>query len=180
MNRYSLRPVLGADYETLLAIESAPDILHSWRLRGGEPVDMQAYENSLWAGIADQRIVALQDGRIGGLAQLYNVDARLGCGWISIILREDLRGKGAPFAAAAGLFVERCFQTWGLRRVYFSVLDPNIEQFQSMFTRPGCHRYGTLRNRTWMKGELVDVHICGVDAEPWLEWTKERRSRLHR
>ena len=170
MNRYSIRPVLGSDYEALAAIETAPDILHSWRLRGGVPADMQAYETSLWAGISDQRIIQSVDGTIVGLTQLYNVDMRLRTGWFSVVLRDDFRSKGAPFMAA-GLFIERCFRTWGLRRIYFSVLDPNFATFASIIKRPGGRHFGVLRNRTWMNGNLIDVHICGIDAEPWLEYS---------
>jgi hypothetical protein len=168
MNVYLLRPVLVSDYEELLSLETSPDLLHSWRLRGGIPKDAQAYEIGLWAGVSDQRIIEAPDGSLVGLAQLYNVDLRFGTGWFSVMLRSDVRGKGGPFLPA-GLFINRCFQTWGLRRLYFSVLAPNWEHFSSVVHRPGGAHYGTLRDRTWMNGELVDVHICGIDVELWMQ-----------
>ena len=134
--RVRIRPVVGNDYPVLMALETDPEVLHTWRLRGGMPGDMVAYERGLWFGIADQRIMErTDDGALLGLVQLYNVDVRLGVGWFSIIAVPSARQSGATMDGMA-LFLRRCFVTWGLRRIYFSALAPNFEAFSSVTSRP--------------------------------------------
>jgi RimJ/RimL family protein N-acetyltransferase len=166
--RVRLRPLGVDDYVPLLELEAAPDVLSTWRLRGGVPADMAAYEWSLWQAIADQRILErVDDGSLLGLAQLYNVDARLGVGWLSIIVVPSARGTGAAMDGL-GLFLYRCFTTWGLRRVYFTALQPNLAAFASITKRAGCSLYGTLKERTFLDGEPVDVSYGGIDGAEWL------------
>jgi RimJ/RimL family protein N-acetyltransferase len=162
------RPVVSADYITLLELEAAPDVLQTWRLRGGVPADLSAYEASLWNAVADQRILVREaDGSMLGLAQLYNVDHRLGTGWFSIIVVPNARGTGSAMVGM-GVFLRRCFVTWGLRRIYFSALEPNFDAFASVAKRAGCAVYGTMKERTFLHGQPVDVVYGGIDAEPWL------------
>ncbi len=178
--RMRLRPLTPDDYLALLAIETAPDVLHTWRLRGGVPNDLAAYEQGLWHGIADQRIIErVSDGALIGLVQLYNLDQRLGVGWFSIILVPSSRGTGAALEGM-GLFLRRCFVTWGLRRVYFASLEPNFELFASVAARAGCSVYGTMKDRAFLNGEPVSVVIGGIDAEPWLDHYGPMLARLSR
>ncbi len=163
-----LRPVRAEDYAALLEIETAPDVVQTWRLRGSVPTDMAAYEQGLWNGIADQRIIErVSDEALIGLVQLYNVDPRLGTGWFSIILAPVARGTGAAMQGV-GLFLRRCFVTWDLRRVYFASLEPNFELFASVASRAGYAVYGTMKDRVFVEGAPVDVIIGGVEREPWL------------
>ena len=166
--RVRLRPLHAEDYVPLLELEAAPDVLSTWRLRGGRPANMAEYEMSLWQAIADQRILErVDDGALLGLAQLYNVDTRLGVGWLSIIVVPSARGTGAAMDGL-GLFLRRCFVTWSLRRVYFTALQPNLAAFASITKRAGCSLYGTLKERTFLNGEPVDVVYGGIDADEWL------------
>lgn len=166
--RVRLRPLRGDDYPELFALEADPEVLHTWRLRGGVPADMAAYEHGLWFGVADQRIIeGRQSGAILGLVQMYNIDFRLGVGWFSVISVPSARRSGVVMEGT-GLFLLRCFRTWGLRRIYFSALEPNFPQFSSVVGRAGCSIYGTMRQRTYLAGSPVDVIYGGVDAEPWL------------
>jgi RimJ/RimL family protein N-acetyltransferase len=176
--RVSLRPLAGEDYAALMELETDPTVLDTWRLRGGMPTDIVAYERGLWFGVSDQRIIErTSDGSMIGLAQLYNVDLRQGTGWLTIIAVPEVRGRGAV-VEGLGLFLRRCFVTWGLRRVYFSVLAPNLDQFNSVVSRPGCSLYGTMRARTFLGTEPVDVVYGGIDAEPWLAHYQPLLQRL--
>jgi RimJ/RimL family protein N-acetyltransferase len=167
--RTRLRPVVAADYAALFELETAPDVLHTWRLRGGTPTSLTEYEQGLWLGMTDQRIIErVSDGVAIGLVQLYNTDFRLGIGWFSIIVVPGLRGTGVAMEGL-GLFLRHCFTEWSLRRVYFSSLEPNFAAFSSVVDRPGCSIYGTLINRTFLEGEPVSVIVGGVDAAPWVQ-----------
>jgi RimJ/RimL family protein N-acetyltransferase len=166
--RFQLRPVAAADYQPLLELETAPDVLSSWRLRGARPNSLAQYEQSLWLAVTDQKVI--EDRRSGeaiGLVQLYNTDFRLGTGWFSVIAVPEVRATGRSMEGL-GLFLRHCFTTWSLRRLYFASLAPNFSAFASLTKRPGCSVYGTLHNRTVLNGERVDVIVGGVDAGPWL------------
>jgi Acetyltransferase (GNAT) domain len=176
--RVTIRPVSGNDYPALMDLETDPTVLDTWRLRGGMPTDIVAYERGLWFGISDQRIIERNsDNSMLGLVQLYNVDARLNTGWVSIIAVPEVRGSGA-IVEGFGLFLRRCFVTWGLRRLYFSVLAPNLDQFSSVISRPGCSLYGTMCARTFLGDDPVDVVYGGIDAEPWLAHYQPLLNRL--
>jgi RimJ/RimL family protein N-acetyltransferase len=166
--RARIRPVTGDDYPLLYQLETAPDVLHTWRLRGGLPTDTGAYERGLWLGAYDQRVMERgDDGSLLGLVQLYNVDFRLSSGWFSIISVPSARRTGASMEGMA-LFLYRCFRTWRLQRIYFSSLAPNFSQFATVANRHGCSVYGTMRERTFLDGVPVDVIYGGIDGGPWL------------
>jgi RimJ/RimL family protein N-acetyltransferase len=177
--RVRIRPVTADDYLPLLELEAAPDVLHTWRLRGGVPTDFAAYETGLWNAVSDQRILERVDGTLLGLAQMYNLDARLGTAWFSMIAVPSVRGTGAVLESV-GLFLRRCFVTWDLRRLYFTALAPNFATFASVASRSGYAVYGTMKDRAFLEGAPVDVVYGGIDAEPWLAHYEPILRRLTR
>ncbi len=167
-SRVRLRPLSGEDYPALRDLETAPDVLHSWRLRGQLPATAADYERGLWHGMADQRIIEnLTTGEMIGLVQMYNLDLRLRQGWFSVIVNPSRRSWGVAFEGVA-LFLWRLFTDWDLRRVYFLSIGDNFTSFASLESRSGYHVYGKLKDRTYLAGELTDVVIGGVDRDEWM------------
>ncbi len=159
-NRVELLPVLPDFLEALHAIETAPDVIDSWRLRGAAPA-FADYEASLWHGVADQRVlVRPSNGEVLGLVQLYNVDPRLRHGWFSVIVSERVRNTGVGIEGLL-VFLEHCFTQWGLRQLLATVLEENYGAFSSGLGRVH-EEAGVLRERVLLRGEPHDVRVIVV------------------
>jgi RimJ/RimL family protein N-acetyltransferase len=166
--RVQLFPIVSTYLPALHELEAGADVIETWRLRGAN-LTFDQYVQSLWKGVADQRLVIQKStDQLIGLVQLYNVDLRLGHGWFSVIAHSSVRGTALGFEGA-GLFIARAFDLWGLRRLYFAAVGNNADQYSSVLRQPGCAVYGHLKQRARIGHETVDVMIGGIDREPWLE-----------
>lgn len=172
-SRVELLPVLPDFLDALYALETAADVVDTWRLRGTVPPPA-GYEASLWKGVADQRVIISRSrGELVGLVQLYNVDPWLRHGWFSVIVDPAARGTGVGIEALM-LFVEHCFTHWGLRQLLATVLEENYARFRSGPGRNFEHA-GVLRERVLLRGEPHDVHVLWLTPE-----TFSRQSALIR
>ena len=161
--RVELLPLLPDFLDELYALETSPDVLHSWRLRGTVP-PRRDYEASLWRGVADQRVVLSRStGALLGLVQLYNVDPWLRHGWVSVIAGARTRGQGTALEGLM-VFAEHCFGHWGLQRLLAYSLDTNFAAFRSGPGRNFEHA-GVLRDRVLLEGEPHDVHVLWATPE---------------
>jgi RimJ/RimL family protein N-acetyltransferase len=166
--RVQLLPIVSSYLPALHEMENGADVLETWRLRGAD-LTFEQYVQGLWKGVADQRLVIQKStDQLIGLVQLYNVDLRLGHGWLSVIAHASVRGTPLGFEGA-GLFIARAFDLWDLRRLYFAAVGDNAAQYSSVVRQPGCSIYGQLKLRAKVGDELVNVTIGGIDRNPWCE-----------
>lgn len=168
--RLTVRPIVPDDAAPLFAIETADDVLETWRLRGVRPETLEAYVDGLWKGASEVlTILRVDTGEVVGLCHLYNWQPFEQTAWFSVIVSSAIRHTGLGFEAT-GLFLRRAFLRWPINRLLAHSLDANFTQMKSLIERPdrGYFRYGTLRGRVLVGGTPMDVHVIGIEREPWM------------
>jgi RimJ/RimL family protein N-acetyltransferase len=164
--RAEITPLESQHLATLYEWETDASVHETWRLRGATP-EFGAWVNDLWHAMADQRVIVRPDSQeMIGLCQLYNLDLRLQHGWFSILSSPEVRGTGLAFEGC-GLFLERCFTAWPLRRIYFLTIEDNFEAFASLTRRNTYSVYGRLRERVLVGDSWRDVIVGGINRTDW-------------
>jgi [ribosomal protein S5]-alanine N-acetyltransferase len=169
--RLLVRPIDEADLGALLEVNADPEVTRylpyeTWL---GEP-DARAWFERMRAleGGGDTRQFVLAD-RAGGtvvgsllLFRLDNASRRIEVGYV---LGRRHWGRGLMREALAGT-CGYAFGTLGLRRVE-AWIDRDNTPSNTLVARLGFQREGTLRERTWSKGRVCDMHVWGLLAHEW-------------
>jgi len=165
-----LRPVLPADYDHLYLEELTGEI-GMFRHQGHTPPP-ESYTQSLWSGVLCQYIVAgVIDLVPIGMVTAYKADYRNGHVFLAGMSFPDARGTTAS-AEGFELFVDHLFGAFPFRKVYAEVLEPNLEQFDSLVGNLFLEE-GRLREFLFVNGTYVDMITLTLDRHAW-----ETRDRL--
>jgi len=166
-----LRPVLPADYDHLY-LEEFTGELGMFRHQGHTPPP-ETYAQSLWSGVLCQYIVAGVNDLVPiGIVTAYKADYRNGHVFLAGMSFPDARGTTAS-AEGFELFVEHLFGAFPFRKVYAEILEPNLEQFDSVVGNLFLEE-GRLRGFLFMNGAYVDMITLTLNRDAW-----ESRDRLN-
>lgn len=125
-----LRAVEFRDYDVLRRVELSGALIRTYRHRGVTP-SPEAYARSLWADVLVNLAVCVPPvGEVVGNVACYSADFRNQHAWVSVAIAPWARGPDT--FEAVELLCDYAFDTFGFRKLYFDVLEPNLAQFASL------------------------------------------------
>ncbi len=165
--RVSLRPPSAPDYEWLYRVATDPETAMRWRFRGLVP-SPELFVDSLWRDVEIQHVVCRRESaETVGLAQLMRVNMRDGTAHLSFALDKAYLRAGWPLEGLL-LFVNYCFSTLPLRKIYFESLDLVVADFESAVGR-FLQEEGRLVRHEFFDGQYYDLRILSLFRETWEE-----------
>jgi RimJ/RimL family protein N-acetyltransferase len=155
---FGLHPSL---YGPLHAELTVPEVTQAWRSRG-RFVPSYELERFLTQGIHRSAVAALRtDPRhILGLLELLDYQPLERRGEISIATTLKFQGSGLMLEAAA-LFLDDCFASLRLEKIYSHLAEDSHVRLSSAFTE-ALSVEGTLRDYLFVGGRLQDVTIASL------------------
>lgn len=160
-----LRHVRPADYSFLFGLLVDGGNGPRWRFGGATP-SPEAFERSLWAGVAAQFVAeSPDDGRLGHAA-LFNVALEAAHGDVSIALGEQWQGRGTLAAGMGLALLRHAFTNWPLERVHARIPGYNIGRLQRLLVT-GWRQEGQLTDYCYADGRLWDEHILVLARPDW-------------
>lgn len=158
--RTRLQPVRVSDYDFLYDLEAQ---LQFWRFHGSTP-SPEAFVQSLWSGVLANFIVASASGDAVGLVTAYSPDQANGHALIAVAAHPSQ----PPGSLAEGivLFVNYCFSTWPLRKLYAEAVEYNLHSFRTVADRY-CVEEGRLRDHYFLQGRYWDKVTLALYREAW-------------
>jgi RimJ/RimL family protein N-acetyltransferase len=163
--RLALRPLEPRDYEALFRIETDPLVHQTYRLAGRTPTP-DRYVELLWSGVEIHLVLvdASNDVQAFGSAALYNWSPSNQTAYAAIVVARSVRGQGIAMVAMAR-FVDHCFLSLPLRKVYFEATDSTIAQFAGGLASGLLTREAELKNHTYVAGHFESHHILSIERE---------------
>jgi RimJ/RimL family protein N-acetyltransferase len=127
---------------------------------------MDEFTRFLWNGVEIQMLlVGREDGERLGLVQLINPVLRDGVAQLSYFLSEAARRRAWPMEGVV-TFIDYCFRTTNLRKIYLESLDHSLEEFESTVGR-FLEQEGVLRQHEFYDGRFHDLHVLALWRETW-------------
>lgn len=172
-----LRPVGASDYEYLYDLETSTTHARAWRFGSGT-VAPETYPSLLWHGAVANLLVVSAEGpnrRRLGLATIYGADPGNQTASFAVIGSPEVHRTGRLLEASA-LLIQHAFRSWGYRKMYAEILEPNLEQFASAIGN-FCEIEGRLRAHVLVDGRFVDRITVAFYREVWAEvWESYSRT----
>jgi RimJ/RimL family protein N-acetyltransferase len=159
-----LRPISDRDYEWIRATELAGEDGLTYRHRGLTPSPEQ-FAHTLWHGVVAQYVVSSTTGQPMGTVTSYGADFRNGWAYVAAFLLPEFRGFGWPLEGLE-IFISRVFDAFPFRRLYFDVLEPNLNQFG--FDLGGIiQTIARFPSHEYVCGEYVDRIVLSIERSDW-------------
>ncbi len=160
-----LRPVHRNDYEWLYRISLSQDAGFRWRYKGMTP-GPEEFVHNLWKGVLCQFVPeTIGSGKPVGLVTAFDANHQDGWAHLGVISTPETRGTGLA-VEGVGLLIDYLFKMWRFRKVYFSTLDYNLEQFETELTRVAA-KEGLLRDHSFFNGRFWDMHVFAISSASW-------------
>lgn len=163
-----LRPLTPRDYEGLYVQELSLDLGPRWRHQGSTP-SLEAFTQSLWAGVLAQYLVVDKEARRPvGLVSAYNANFADGWAYFAVAKFGQATGPERVFHGLA-LFVSHLFGNWSFHKLYAEVAGYTLPSFSSALGRL-VEEEGRLTDHEWYQGRRWDHHILALGRERWERW----------
>ncbi|MHB8262195.1 MAG: GNAT family N-acetyltransferase [Acidimicrobiales bacterium] len=175
--RVRLRPPSPVDLPALYGIAISDEVFWRWRYGGAIPT-YDAFCSSFAAGVLTQFIVCTPSGRdILGLVVAYNADIANSTGYVAVMMRPSMLRTGIG-AEAMFLFLVYLFKTWDFHKLYFEVLEFNVEQFASGIGKY-FHEEGCYRDHHYYDGKRWNQHVFGLYRDEFLSHPTVKHYERH-
>lgn len=163
-----LRPVVEADHEDIVAIES--DLEGQFLADDDPPFRSPAQVRALLSDVLGKehlRLFAVERTDDGGFVGTcgISVDARNRAGEVGILLRRTAWGTGAGTDAMQAL-ADLAFRHLNLHRVWLTVFATN-ERAIASYRKVGFVEEGRWREDVWRDGRYVDQVVMAILREEW-------------
>lgn len=164
--RCELRAVLPEQFGLVYAALVDPRVAHRWRLRGTalRPSDLEA---TLFAGTLTHYFVSPSGtAEPEGYLALYAAQLRDGFAYFGF---QRLRpGSLGAMYEGAFLFMDHCFATFDLRKIYVEVPGYNLSQFQSLIEEVFVVD-AVIEGREYFDGKHWPLTIAHLSRDRWLD-----------
>lgn len=165
-SRVRLRPVEPSDYPHIYRSELSERLGPIWRHRGGTP-SFESFTASLWAGVVAQYLVVRRDDPTPlGIVSLYEPDSTNGHAKLAAARFSDTIDR--EFVEAVAMFIEHCFSSWPLRKIYLEVPEYNLHQMAGLIG-PLIIEEGRLREHLFKLGRWWDFVTLALYRDRWDE-----------
>jgi RimJ/RimL family protein N-acetyltransferase len=171
--RLSLRRLVLADCETILAYRSLPEVaryqswenpdLQSIRAFILQMLDLQPDTPGTWLQLG---ITLRESGALIGDCGLHFPAGEPRQAEFGITLAPTYQKQGYAVEAVKAL-LGYFFETLGKHRVYASV-DPDNHASLALLERAGLHKEAHFRQSLWFKGRWVDDVIYAILEQEWI------------
>ncbi|NNN20861.1 MAG: GNAT family N-acetyltransferase [Acidimicrobiales bacterium] len=167
-----LRPVDRNDYEWLYRISLSHDAGFRWRYKGMTP-GPEEFVHNLWRGVLCQFVPEIiGSGKPVGLVTAFDANHQDGWAHLGVISTPETRGTGLA-VEGVGLLIDYLFKMFRFRKIYFSTLDYNLEQFESELGKVAT-REGLLREHSFFDGRYWDMHVFAISGLNWSGFRNEK------
>jgi len=159
-----LRTVQPVDVARLREVEDAVggDEQRTWRHTTGL-VDLGTYAHGLSTGVLDQLIVEwVPDHRTIGLVAAYNWSPRNGTVYLGVTTF-DATSPGTAMMGT-GLFLDRLFSQWPLRKVFIETDGATARQFAGLGSY-GFVQCAVLTDYKWVNDRFEDWLVFALDRD---------------
>ena len=162
MNDIILRAPEPEDLEIMLAVENDPLLWkHSSEKTGPYTrYQMKQYiaenTNDIFTDRQLRMMIELQDGRIAGMVDVFDFDARNNKAEIGIVVLPEFRGRGIAKAAISGMEAH-CFGFIGINQLYSYVRNDNVAA-RSVFDSCGFTEVAVLKS--WIRRGNKYYDVC--------------------
>lgn len=180
LGRVCLRPFNPGDIDWLYALETSPDLIDLFRLRGAIPSPMD-YQRIVYQNVLSQFVVEDTSGKVRhGLVMAFNPDFANGTAEIALIANPNAVGTGLV-TDGMSLLIEYVFRTWNFRKLYGESLAINYERFKTeaksdrtvdvdgLWSIEGCRK-----DAVWIDGAFRDKYLVTIDKADW----QQHRDRI--
>jgi RimJ/RimL family protein N-acetyltransferase len=172
-DRLQLRWFEEGDFDSLLAIQSRPDVARwlYWDARGPDEVraslDYKRRATSLAAkdDCVSLAVVRLDTGELIGDCSICLRSPEHRQGEIGFLFHPDHHGHGYA-TEAAGVLLELCFDDLDLHRV-IGRLEPRNQPSAGVLERIGMRREGHLVENEFIKGEWQSELVYAILQREW-------------
>lgn len=173
--RTALRPLQPSDIEGLYQSAMDPETGYRYRFRG-KTVSIEEFRHSLYEGVLAQFVVVSVDGQPTpiGLVSAYNADLANGHAYIAMLRARPTRhvSRGAMMEGAAR-FVQYCFDTWPIRKIYMEVPEYNLTLIDTLMDARIAVEEGRLTDYLFHEGRFYDQVVASISRPTW----QDRMSR---
>lgn len=170
-----LRVVNPSDYEFLHRSETSLPELLTYRQRG-VTLPPEEYVRTLRQGVQAQFVVCKKATEEPvGVVALYGADFRNRHGRVAGQLFTDARSGGWATEGFA-LFIDYCFRTFDLRKLYFEVNEFNLPKLEFLSRAP-FQQEGQLVGHEYLNGHHWDQYIFALHAREWFPASAGRLGR---
>lgn len=152
-------------YRSLRQWELSGYLAVRWRHRGLTP-SPQAFEETLWAGVIAQYLVAEKStGTVRGIVAAYDANFQSGYAHIAAAKFE---AADCSLAVAEGslLLVNHVFNSWPVRKLYFRLPEFNLRQIEGGLRRFAVEE-ARLAGHVFAGGRLWDEVTFALYRERW-------------
>ncbi len=164
--RVRLRPPSPADLPVLYAIATSDDLFWRWRFGGAIPT-YEAFVSSFVGGVLTQFVVCSPSGSEPlGLVVAYNADIGNSVAHVAVMMRPDVQRTGLGIEAMY-LFIVYLLKTWDFHKLYFEVLEFNVEQFASGIGR-FFHEEACYRDHHYYDGKRWNQYVFSLYRDKFL------------
>lgn len=163
-----LRTLERRDYDALYHSAIDPVRGSRWRFRGRTP-SPEAFESMLFDGVLAQFAVASRSSdRCIGLVAAYNPD--LGSGHVAFAFYKVFGNEspGGAMTEAAVLFLQHCFDSWPLRKVFIELPSFNRGLVTTMEDMGLATFEGSQLDYFYSNGAFHDLLHLSISRETWL------------
>lgn len=166
------------DYPEIHRLWTHPDVMFRWRDRGGTR-PLEAVGQTLWSGSEIVFIVrSARSGELAGMATCYGYDVYNRHAKFAMAMAPETWGRPHGVEAAA-LFIDHCFRSLDLRKLYLDVPEFNLPQLEAglgkYFVQEGC-----LCNHDYFDGRHWDNYILAIYRSSWNDVARPELDRwLH-
>jgi len=175
--RVRLRPPSPVDLPALYAIATSDEVFWRWRYGGAIPT-YEGFCSSFSAGVLTQFTVCTTSGNdVLGLVVAYNADIANSTGYVAVMMRPSILRTGIG-TEAMYLFIVYLFKTWDFHKLYFEVLEFNVEQFASGIGKY-FHEEGCYRDHHYYDGKRWNQHVFGLYRDEFINHPTVRRYQGH-
>lgn len=161
----SLRAASEADLGWIYQLESRPELIARYRLRGETP-SPEDFRSRLWAGtLANFVIEGRASGEPVGLFSIFGSNQACTRAQVGLAIEPEHQRAGWPME---GLFVglRYAFSTWPLEKVYFESAEGNREPVGAGYAKFATAEV-VLPEHLFLDGRYEDVHVFGLTRAAW-------------
>lgn len=167
--RTYLTPILPAHYDFIYSLVADPLVSWRWRYRGAVPPREQVLAQFSLNALVQMLVVDSTTDQMAGFVTLYDYNPRSRTAYCAAAAhpRYHRSGRGAEATAILTLYG---FHTWDLRKIYFDVLEFNLEQMP-LLTHVGREE-GRLIGHEEAFGRFWDLVTIALYADDYISSLK--------
>lgn len=157
-----LTPILPAHYDFIYSVVADPTVSWRWRYRGAVPSRDQVIAQFSTNALVQMLVVDSATEQMAGFVSLYDYNPRSATAYCAAAAHPRFHRSGRVSEATAVLALYG-FHSWELRKIYFDVLEFNLDQMP-MLTQLGREE-GRLIGHERAFGRYWDLSTIAVYAE---------------